>query len=154
MLSLPYAALMMPRRSVSATRTIAAPASAIFDLLCDPRQHANFDGSGSLHEVREAPVRLFLGATFVMNMKIGVSYFTRNVVVDFEESRTIAWHHFARCDWRYDLEEVANGTKVTESFAYDNAAGLFVMMMGFPERNRRSMEATLERLERLVTSSQ
>ena len=132
---------------------MAAPASAVFTLLADPRQHANFDGSGSLHEVREGPERLFLGATFAMNMKLGVSYFTRNVMVDFVENRSIAWHHFVHCVWRYDLEEVAGGTRITASFSYDNPAGLVVMAMGFPERNRRSMVATLERLETLVTSS-
>lgn len=144
---------MAPRRCVSAVRTIHAPATVIFNLLADPRQHANFDGSGSLQEVKDAPDRLALGATFAMNMKIGVPYFTRNVVVDFVENRSIAWHHFARCVWRYDLEEVPVGTIVTESFTYDNAAGLLVMLMGFPKRNRQSMEKTLERIEKLVTSS-
>ena len=88
-----------------------------------------------------------------MSMKIGVPYFTRNVVVDSVENRSIAWHHFARCGWRYDLEEVPGGTVFTESFTYDNPAGLFVMLMGFPERNRQSMEGTFERIEKLVTSS-
>ncbi|HEV3186746.1 MAG TPA: SRPBCC family protein [Acidimicrobiales bacterium] len=143
---------MTARRRVSATRVVAAPASAIFSLLADPRQHATFDGSGSLQEIKEGPPRLFLGATFAMNMKIGVPYFTRNVVVAFVENRTIAWHHFARCVWRYELDDVPGGTRVTESFTYDNPAGLIVMAMGFPERNRLAMETTLERLENLVTS--
>lgn len=143
---------MTRRRSVSATRVVAASASAVFDLLADPRQHAAFDGSGSLQAIKEGPPRLSLGATFAMNMKIGVPYFTRNVVVDFVEDRTIAWHHFARCVWRYDLEDVPGGTRVTESFTYDSLARLAVIAMGFPERNRRAMEATLERLEALVTS--
>jgi uncharacterized protein YndB with AHSA1/START domain len=47
---------MTPRRCVRAVRTIHAPASAIFNLLADPRQHANFDGSGSLQEVKEGPI--------------------------------------------------------------------------------------------------
>lgn len=88
-----------------------------------------------------------------MSTKVGVPYFTRNVVVDFVENRSIAWHHFTRCVWRYDLEEVPGGTVVTESFTYDNPAGLLVRVMGFPERNRRSMKETLERIEKLVTSS-
>jgi hypothetical protein len=54
--------------------------------------------------------------------------------------------------WRYDLDEVPGGTRVTESFTYDSLARLAVIAMGFPERNRRAMEATLERLEALVTS--
>jgi len=144
---------MARRRCVSATRTIAAPASAIFDLLADPRRHATFDGSNSLRELKSGLERLFVGSTFAMNMKIGLPYFTRNVVVNFVEDTSIAWHLFVHCVWRNDLEEVPGATRVTESFTYDNPAGLVVMALGFPERNRRSMAATLERLERLVTSS-
>ena len=70
-------------------------------------------------ERRKAPARLSLGATFTMRMKMGVRYETRNVVVDFEENRSIAWHHVARFVWRYDLEQIAGGTQVTESFTYD-----------------------------------
>jgi len=44
---------------------------------------------------------------------------TRNRVVEFEENRRIAWHHFAQFVWRYELEEVEGGTMVTESFNYD-----------------------------------
>lgn len=144
---------MALRRSVSAVRVVAAPAAAVFAPLADPRQHTTFDGSSSLHEVREGPERLFLGATFAMNMRVGVAYVTRNVVVDFIENRTIAWHHFVHSVWRYELHDVPGGTRITESFTYDNPAGLVVMALGFPERNRRSMEATLERLDALVTSS-
>jgi uncharacterized protein YndB with AHSA1/START domain len=138
--------------SVSATRTIPAPASAIFDLLADPRQHVRLDGSGSVTEVIAAPNRLSRGAVFSMRMRIGATYATRNVVSVFEENRAIAWHHFAHFTWRYDLEEVSGGTKVTESFTYNNPLGLVIMVLGFPERNRRAMVATLERLETAVTS--
>src|SRR5665213_1534483 len=45
MLPSPYALLMTPRRCVRAVRTIHAPASALFNLLADPRPRASFDGS-------------------------------------------------------------------------------------------------------------
>jgi hypothetical protein len=141
------------RRSVSATRTIAAPAPVIFNVLANPREHARFDGSDSVRGVKDAPDRLYLGATFAMNMKIGLPYLTRNVVVDFEENRSIAWHHFARFLWRYDLEEVPGGTRVSESFTYDQPWALVIIWLGVPERNRRAMATSLERLDRLVTSS-
>jgi uncharacterized protein YndB with AHSA1/START domain len=138
--------------SVSATRTIPAPASAIFDLLADPRQHVRLDGSGSVTEVIAAPQRLSLGATFSMRMRIGATYATRNVVTVFDENRAIAWHHFAHFTWRYDLNETDGGTKVTESFTYNNPLGLLIMVLGWPQRNQRAMVATLERLETAVTS--
>lgn len=87
-----------------------------------------------------------------MNMKMGLGYVTRNRVVEFEENRRIAWHHFAKFIWRYELEEVDGATKVTESFNYDRPWAFVIIAMGFPERNRVAMEATLQRLEAIVTS--
>ena len=95
---------------------------------------------------------MFRGAKFTMDMKLGVRYFTTNKVVVFEEGRAIAWHHFAQFVWRYDLEPVEDGTKVTESFNYDKPWGALIEKRGYAQRNRSSMEATLERIERIVTS--
>jgi uncharacterized protein YndB with AHSA1/START domain len=140
-------------RRVSVTRTIPAPAATIFDLLADPRQHVRLDGSGALSQLKSSPDRLSLGATFSMHMKlVGVPYVTNNVVVDFVENRSIAWHHFAKFDWRFDLEEVDGGTKVTESFDYHKPWGVFIIVLGYPARNEAAMRTTLERLEAAVTS--
>jgi uncharacterized protein YndB with AHSA1/START domain len=139
-------------RSVSVTRIINAPPAAIFELLADPRRHGDFDGSGTVQRVRHAPQRLYLGATFSMDMKIGVGYFVRNTVVAFEESRCIAWRHFAKFVWRYDLEAVPGGTSVTESFDYDRPWAFVIIGLGWPEKNRRAMAETLERIDQLVTA--
>jgi len=139
-------------RRVCVTRVIPAPPRAIFDLLADPRQHARLDGSGTVRKVKKAPDRLSLGATFSMDMKIGVGYFTRNTVVAFEENKCIAWHHFAQFVWRYDLEEVPGGTKVTESFDYDRPWAFVIIWLGWPEKNRASMASTLERIASIVTA--
>jgi len=143
---------MSPTRSISVSKVIPAPPSRIFDVLADPRRHVLLDGSGSVSSVKLAPVRLVLGSTFSMNMKMGLGYVTRNRVVEFEENRRIAWHHFAKFIWRYELEEVDGATKVTESFNYDRPWAFVIIAMGFPERNRVAMEATLQRLEAIVTS--
>jgi hypothetical protein len=131
---------MHATRSISVSRFIAAPASKIFDLLADPRQHARFDGSGTVTKVKKSPERLFLG------------YATTNKVVVFEEDKSIAWHHVAQFVWRYDLEEVEGGTMVTESFNYDKPWAFAIIRTGFPERNRLAMGQTLERIERIVTA--
>jgi uncharacterized protein YndB with AHSA1/START domain len=142
----------MKVRSVRATRLINAPPAAIFNLLADPRRHVDFDGSTTVVDVVQGPARLYLGATFSMDMKMRVGYHVKNVVVAYEENKCIAWHHFAQFVWRYDLEEVPEGTKVTESFNYDKPWAFGIIWLGWPERNRQSMEATLERIDRLVTS--
>ncbi len=104
-------------------------------------------------QVKKAPARLYLGATFSMDMKIRVGYSVRNTVVAFEESRAIAWHHFAQFTWRYDLEEVPDATRVTESFDYDKPWALPLIWLGVPEKNRRAMEATLARIDAFLTGS-
>jgi uncharacterized protein YndB with AHSA1/START domain len=143
---------MSATRSISVSRLIHATPTVIFDLLADPHQHARLDGSTSVASVRKSPARLALGSTFSMHMKMGLGYVTRNRVVEFQENRRIAWHHFAMFIWRYDLEEVDGGTLVTESFDYDRPWAFVIIAMGFPERNRAAMQATLERIETIVTS--
>jgi hypothetical protein len=140
---------------VSASRVIAAPAQRIFDVLADPAQHGDIDGSGSVQGVRSsAPERLQLGSRFGMRMRIGLPYLITNEVVEFEEGRRIGWRHFGRHVWRYELEPVDGGaaTKVTETFDWSKApGGPLYEVAGVPKRNLRSIEATLERLERHVT---
>ena len=139
-------------RLISVTRFIAAPPAKIFDLLASPREHVRLDGSGSVVGVKKGPERLFLGAKFSMAMKMGGKYSTTNKVVAFEENRTIAWHHIARFVWRYDLREDDGGTNVTESFNYDKPWAFAIIKTGFPERNRAAMEATLARIDSIVSA--
>ncbi len=145
---------MKPHRRVSVTRVIDAAPSTIFDLLADPRQHARFDGSNSVVAVKRAPERLSLGARFTMSMRMGLGYLTTNRVTVFDQNAAIAWHHAAQFVWRYDLAPVDGGTRVTESFTYDQPWGVVVDWLGWAERNRRSMAESLRRLEALVTTAE
>lgn len=140
-------------KQVSASRVIAAPPEKIFDVLADPAQHPAIDGSGSVQAARPGgPERLSLGARFGMDMKIGIPYRIRNEVVEFEEGRRIAWRHPGHHVWRYELEPVEGGTKVTETFDWTHArAGFAYPLMRIPQRNLRSIEQTLERLDAYVT---
>jgi uncharacterized protein YndB with AHSA1/START domain len=142
----------MAARVVSASRIIAASPEAIFEVLADPTKHPLIDGSGTVTAARSNPPRLSLGAKFSMDMKLGARYTTRNVVCEFEEGRRIAWHHVARFIWRYELEPVEGGTKVTESFDYSKPWGIAMIPFGVPERNRWGMERSLVLLDQLVTS--
>lgn len=141
----------MPDTSIiSETRTIPAPADAIFDLLADPAQHRTIDGSGSVQGTQQdAPQRLSLGATFGMDMRMGAPYKIKNVVVEFEEGRRIAWRHFGRHVWRYLLEPVDDrSTTVTEQFDPTRAPlGWVYGLIGARRRNQQSITETLTRLE-------
>lgn len=143
----------MGERRVSAERVIAAPPEKIFAVLADPGQHPVIDGSGTLQQTRgEAPARLALGSKFGMSLRNGVPYSVKNTVVEFEENRRIAWRHFARNIWRYELTPVDGGTRVVETFDYSNAGGVVLTLTKLPAKNQASMEKTLERLDKYVTT--
>jgi hypothetical protein len=139
-----------PAKIVSRSTIVPAPAQMIFDLLADPRRHGEIDGSGSIQSAQiNAPERLSLDATFGMQMKIGVRYKITNTVVEFEEGKTIAWRHFGGHIWRYILEPVDGGTKVTEQFDWNKSKSpLILKLRKSPQDNAKSIEKTLENLVR------
>lgn len=103
--------------TAAARIVINAPAAKIFDLLADPRAHHLFDGSGTVKKAISGPVRLSLGATFSMAMKIKMPYRIKNTVVAFENNKKISWCHLMKWTWTYELQDLGNGsTQVTESF--------------------------------------
>jgi len=141
-------------RRLAVTRTIAASAAAIFEVLATPSLHSTIDGSGSVGAPKSAPDRLSLGARFTVAMRLGIPYQMTNVVTVFQEGRAIAWHHVGGFTWRYDLVPIDGGTEVTESFDYRGGLGVLLSFTTFPARNRQAMAATLERLERVVTANE
>lgn len=141
------------KRVVSASRVIAASPEAIFDLLADPNQHHVIDGSDTVQAARAGnPTRLSKGARFGMDMKMGVPYKITNEVVEFEENRRIAWRHFGHHIWRYELEPVEGGTRVTESFDWSQARfPPFYEWVGYPAKHEGNMARTLARLDAHLT---
>ena len=149
---------------VTVQRLIPAPAEAIFDLLADPGRHHEIDGSGTIVGARSAGERrLALGDSFGMDMDWGVNYATKNVVVEFEENRRIAWQTLAPkplsyiltgriC--RYELEPVEGGTIVRETWDTRQEAlpSRYVVRATLTDLTRRNMEKTLQRIEDVVTA--
>ncbi len=147
----PATLVAMSAYVVSATRTVAAPAAAIFDLLATPRRHSEFDGSGSVRGVQPGtPERLSAGAKFGMEMRIGLPYKILNEVVEFEEPTRIAWRHFGGHVWRYLLDPLdEQHTRVTEQFDTTGSRAPFVLtLMRARRNNATSINATLDRLQR------
>ncbi len=140
----------MAPRIVSTSRVIDATPEAIFTILSDPSKHPIIDGSGSLKQPVGASSRLILGSKFSMDMQMGAKYKTANVVCEYLENRLIAWHHKANLIWRYELEPVEGGTKVTESFDYHHFLGVFIPLLGWNKKNLASMEKTLVKLDNYV----
>ena len=144
----------------SVERVIHAPADKIFEFLADPGKHHEIDGSGTVVEAKTGSERLELGSKFGMSMKLGFAYSMESTVIEFEEDRRIAWQTrppnkvaaiFAGGRiWRYELEPVEGGTKVTESWDITQEQQKWLVR---PARNKTidSMTKTLDRIEALVT---
>ena len=139
---------------VSVERVIPAAPGLIFEILADPRQHSKIDGSGSVKAAKvSAPSRLSNGSKFTMDMKILIPYKMTNTVVEFEENRRIAWQHFGGHIWRYILQPVDGGTKVTEQFDYNGSkSALMLKLRGSMSTNEKFMIKTLENIEKHFTA--
>jgi uncharacterized protein YndB with AHSA1/START domain len=143
-------------------RVIPAPPEKIFALLADANRHQDFDGSGTVKAAHEdTPKKLALGAKFGMNMRIVAPYSMVSTVVEYDENKRIAWQprpaypvvkYFAGGRiWRYELEPVAGGTRVRESWDIRHES-IFTkpVVRQAASRTREAMEKTLERLEQLL----
>jgi uncharacterized protein YndB with AHSA1/START domain len=150
--------------SISVERVVPASPEAIFALLADASRHPDIDGSGSVVRLKsDSPKSLSLGSTFGMSMKIGVGYSMTNEVIEFTEGRRIAWQarppgflgKFAGGRiWRYELEPVAGGTRVRETWDLSKDHQRFLLRHGpLPSQTRKSMEKTLERIEQITGSA-
>ena len=148
---------------VSVERTIPAPAEAIFALLVDPARHRDIDGSGTVQEAKEPDGRLALGSSFGMAMKMGVSYSMVSTVIEFEENRRIAWQtrgpgaigkRAGGRIWRYELEPVEGGIKVTESWDITQESMLTKPLVRLSAgKTKKNMAATLARIEELLAGA-
>ncbi len=150
----PRVSVMASPRIISDSIVVDTSAEAIFAILADPSAHSEIDGSQSLQGVTTSQTgrRLALGDRFGMNMKIGLPYKVKNTVVEYDENRLIAWQHFAKHTWRYELDELAPGrTRVSESWDWSGSPVARLMeLVGFPDRNRKGIGASLVKLKALA----
>ena len=140
-------------RTVSASTVVAAPPAEVFALLANPHRHHEFDGSGTLRTAVSGPERLALGDTFGMDMKMKIGYRVTNTVVEWEPDRLIAWCHPAKARWRYELEPVDGGTRITETFDFRRSPVRWgIELAGMHKANARSIRDTLRKLEEMFGS--
>jgi hypothetical protein len=151
---------------VAVSRRICAPAHDIFQVLANPLQHPEFDGSDMLQEAVSRTAVSGAGDVFVMKMyysEIG-EYEMNNHVVEYEQDRRIGWepecgrgHPNAAPDspepartgqrWSYQLTpDGPDATVVTEIYdcsrtPEDRRAGM--------DNGRIWIESMTETLERL-----
>jgi len=151
---------------VEVTRRIQAPAHEIFQLLVTPVRHLDFDGSEMLRGADGGDGELRgIGDSFLMRMyyeQFG-DYVMKNVVVEFEADRRIAWeperydvsddehwHH----RWGYRLEAVGGGaTDVTEFYDCSRAPQHARDIIKNGTVWTAAMTKTLERLDALGSTA-
>ena len=152
----------MSRWVESVERVIPAPPERIFALVADPRRHKDIDGSGTVRDAKDLPERLELGSTFGMNMEYGGKYSMLNTVIEYEDNRRVTWQArpvnrkimgrlFGGRIWRYELEPVAAGTLVRESWDLSEEHNKRLVWQ-YRKKTRGNMERTLERIEQLATA--
>src|SRR3954462_13571450 len=151
----------MSRWVETVERVIPAPPARIFELVADPRRHQDFNGNDTVREAYDVPERLSLGSRFGMNIEFGGSYRMTSPVIESGGARRIAgqgrppgdssrWRHMSGGRiWRYELEPVAEGTRVRESWDLSEE-GFRWLVIGYRRKTRANMEATLERIAQLV----
>jgi uncharacterized protein YndB with AHSA1/START domain len=143
---------------VSVERFIPATPEMIFALISDPHRHHEFDGSGTVRAAKNVPAKLELGSSFGMSMKLGVPYAMTSHVIEFEQDKVLAWQTLPPIKiaakiaggriWKYVLEPVEGGTRVTESWDISRES---VFTRGVVRKaageTRKNMAKTLERIE-------
>jgi uncharacterized protein YndB with AHSA1/START domain len=153
----------MNEQRIEVNRTIPAPASAIFSLLCDPDGHVQIDASGMLMSSEGHPVSQ-VGDTFLMHMDrealndVPLGQYTVSIrITAYERDREIAWtieHPLVDPPmgyvYGYSLEPVESETVVTSYYDWSNVHEKYRTSINFPVIPEASLRATLGILARTV----
>jgi uncharacterized protein YndB with AHSA1/START domain len=138
----------------SASRDVAAPADAIFELIADPAQQPRWDANDNLAEAEAGQRVRAVGDVFAMSLTQGEV--RENHVVEFDEGRLIAWKpaepgrtppgHL----WRWQLEPVdASHTRVTHTYDWSRLTDEKRMPRARATTTDR-LQASMDRLAAIV----
>lgn len=155
----------MPTERLEVQRTIKAPPSDIFRLLCDPMGHVRIDSSGMLQSATGEPVQ-GVGDSFVVHMDrealndypLGL-YDVTVTITSFVLDQEISWTILGKIRpsmghvFGYRLEPVDGSTLVTSFYDWSNASDEWKAAGVFPVISELALRATLGILDRTVTSS-
>ncbi len=152
----------MATERIEVQRTIEAPASEIFRVLCDPQGHVAIDGSGMLMSADGEPAGA-VGDSFVVHMDrealndypLG-RYDVTVRISAFEADREIAWTILGQIRpqighvYGYRLEPAETGTLVTSYYDWSDIAPTWREAGIFPVISENALRATLGILDRTV----
>jgi uncharacterized protein YndB with AHSA1/START domain len=153
---------------VTVSRTIAAPAARIWELVSHPQGHVDIDGSGMLEVAEDARPLTAVGDTFDIKMDRTplndipglVKYDVRNTVTRIEPGSLIEWgigtketpplgHVYA---WSLSPSADGASTEVTLYCDWTGAPAQLKEAREWPIVPESMLEQSLDKLEALVTS--
>lgn len=154
----------MSETTVSAARTIDAPAEEIFTILSNPERHAEIDGSGMVQSDDKTDRITEAGQKFTMNMhwdKMGGDYKTDNYVNGYQENKLLAWKTAPAGEeppgWEWIWELTPHGHDSTEvSLTYDWSAVTdkdVLKQISFPAVSEEELEESLGNLAAAVAGA-
>ena len=154
----------MSTERIDVQRTIAAPPSAIFEVLRDPRGHVAIDSSGMLMSSTGDPVSA-VGDSFVVHMDREAlndfpmgEYDVEVHITEFERDTEIAWTIKGAIKpqighvYGYRLEPFDGGTLVTSYYDWSDIDPVWKEAGIFPILSEGALRATLGILARTVLS--
>ncbi|GAB3526703.1 SRPBCC family protein [Arthrobacter monumenti] len=154
----------MTEQRITATRTIDAPADAIFNVLSNPERHAQIDGSGLVQSDEKTDRITGVGQTFTMNMdwdKMGGGYKTENYVIGFDENKLLAWKTATQGEeppgwqWIWELRpQGPDSTEVSITYDWSDVTDKEVLKkVSFPAIPKHDLESSLENLASAVSQA-
>jgi len=150
---------------IEVQRTIAAPPSEIFAVLCDPQGHVAIDSSGMLQGADGEPVKA-VGESFVVHMdreslndfpELG-RYDVTVEIRNFESDRLISWTVLGQLrpqighvyGYRLEPTDDGTGTVVTSFYDWTDIHPQWREADIFPIISEKYLRATLGILDRTV----
>jgi uncharacterized protein YndB with AHSA1/START domain len=148
---------------ITVQRTIDAPAAEIFDVLSNPKRHADLDGSGFVRSDEKAERIQHVGDVFRMNMAgdhMGGEYQTDNTVSGYSHNALLAWKTAPAgtqppgWEWMWELApEGPSSTVVTLTYDWSHVTDKDILAkVSFPLVERSQLEDTLGNLASAVSS--
>lgn len=148
-------------KKITVTRTIEAPADAVFEVLTNPKRHREFDGSGFVRSEDQGDRITATGQVFTMNMEgdhMGGEYKTDNHVTGYVKDKLVAWQTAPAgtepkgWEWVWELEP--NGQRETQvSLTYDWSKVTdkeLLQKISFPLVPEADLEESLQLLSSVV----
>lgn len=150
-------------KSVTVDRTIDASAKDIFDVLSNPANHVDLDGSGFVRSVDQADRISAVGQSFRMNMAgdhMGGEYQTDNVVSGYEADKLLAWKTAPAgqeppgWEWMWELApQGPASTRVTLTYDWAKVTDKDLLSkISFPLVSKEELETSLANLSAAVGS--